>query len=76
MIASRAYFQLWRPRSSTGRRGKGRREPARGGVGPGGRGGAVCGGGAVGGGLRPSSAAGGTALRWQQSEAERERCGR
>ena len=47
----------WRPRSLTGRRGKGRRDPVRGGVGPGGRGGATCGGGAVGGGLRPSMAA-------------------
>ena len=66
----------WRPWSSTGRRGKGRRDPARGGVGPGGRGGATCGGGVAGGGLRPSSAAGGAALRRQQSEAERERGGR
>ena len=66
----------WRPRSSTGRRGKGRRDPARGGVGLGGRGGATCGGGAAGGGQRPSSVASGAALCRQQSEAERERCGR
>ena len=56
----------WRPRSSTGRRGKGRIGPARKGVGPGGRRGAACGGGAAGGGLRPSSAAGGAALRRRQ----------
>ena len=49
MVAAR-----WRPRNSTGRRGKGRRDPARGGVGLGGRGGAACGGGAAGGGLQPS----------------------
>ena len=35
----------WRPRSSSGWHGKGRRVPARGGVGPEGRGGAACGGG-------------------------------
>ena len=56
----------WRPRSSTGRRGEGRRDPARRGVGPRGRGGAACGGGEAGAGLRPSSAAGGAALRRRQ----------
>jgi hypothetical protein len=56
----------WRPRSSTRRRGEGMRDPARRGVGPRGHGGAACGGGDAGAGLRPSSAAGGAALRWRQ----------
>ena len=56
----------WRPRSSTGRCGEGRRDLARRGVGPRGRGCAACGGGEAGAGLRPSSAVGGTALRRRQ----------
>ena len=56
----------WRPRSSTERRGEGRRDPARMGVGPRGRGGAACGGGEAGAGLRPYSAAGSAALLRRQ----------
>ena len=56
----------WRPRSSTGRRGEGRRDPAWRGVGPRGRVGAACGGGEAGAGLRPSSTAGGATLRRRQ----------
>ena len=65
----------WRPRSSSGWRGEGRRGPARGGVGPGCRWGAVWGGGEAGAGLRPSSAAGGAELCLRR-EIEREGGGR
>ena len=66
----------WRPRSSSGWRGEGRRGPARGGVGPGGRCGAAWGGGLsrrcpaalLSGGQRRSAPA--------RREAERERGGR
>ena len=63
----------WRPRSSLGWRGEGRRGPALRGVGPGGRWGAVWGGGEVGAGLRPSLAAGGATQRRRAEKAGRER---
>ena len=66
----------WRPRSSSGWRGEGRRGPALRGVGPGGRWGAAWGGGETGAGLRPFSAAGGAAQRRRIEKAGRERGGR
>ena len=56
----------WRPRSTTGQRGEGRRATVRVGVGPGGCGGAVCGGGQQEVAYGPPSAAGGAALRRRQ----------